>query len=425
MTTNSTKRRITYKLYPSAAQAAVLERQCELLRQLYNGALEERITAYTRAVERVGKEKAKGLTLGAQEKSVTEIRALLPEYAELHTHACQVVLKRLQRAYENFWRRVREGAKEPGFPRFKSKDRWPGFGYKEHGNGFRFTPRFDKDGNWKHGTLYLSGVGTMTARGQARTFPTRICDCSIMRKCDGWFLSLVVECHPQRACGTEDCGLDWGVESYATIACENEAAGIIAFDQFENDRFWQAAQDGLKAAQRTLSKARRGKRSKRAAKARKHLARRWRRLANRRKNRGHIKSAEVIAAHARIFTESLTVSNITRSARGTVEKPGKNVKQKAGLNREILDTAPSGLLNLVRYKAEEAGCELIFLDTRRVKPSQTCPNCRRVEKKELSVRVHRCGCGFSATRDQASALTVLRIGRETSGREPARAARAA
>src|SRR5262245_20603241 len=370
------KRRIIYKLYPSAAQAAALERQCELLRQLYNGALEERITAYQRAVERVGKEKAKGVTLRDQEKSVTAIRALLPEFAGLHTHACQVVLKRLQRAYENFWRRVREGAEEPSFPRFKSKNRWSGFGYKEHGNGFRFTPKFDKDGNWKHGTLYLSGVGRMPARGQART-------------------------------------LDWGVETYATIAREDVGAGITAFDEFENDRFWQAAEDDLKAAQRTLSKGLRGKRSKRAAKARKHAARRWRRLANRRKNRAHIRSAELIAAHARIFTESLTISNLTHSARGTAEKPGKNGRQKAGLNREILDTAPAGLLTLVRYKAEEAGCELIFLDTRRVKPSQTCPSCRRVEKKDLSVRAHRCGCGFSATRDEASALTLLRIGRET------------
>lgn len=109
----------------------------------------------------------------------------------------------------------------------------------------------------------------------------------------------------------------------------------------------------------------------------------------------------------------------TASAKGTVEDPGENVAQKAGLNRAILDATPGAFLNMLATKAEEAGCELVILNTRKEKPSQTCPACLAVQKKALKQRTHACGCGFKATRDQASALAMLAKGLILSGREPA------
>ena len=81
------------------------------------------------------------------------------------------------------------------------------------------------------------------------------------------------------------------------------------------------------------------------------------------------------------MTEHLAVGNMTASAKGTIEKPGKNVKAKAGLNRAILDATPGSFLNMLATKAEEAGCELIILNTRKERPSQTCPSCGTVRKK--------------------------------------------
>jgi putative transposase len=105
-------------------------------------------------------------------------------------------LKRLDLAFKAFFRRIRAG-EEPGFPRFKAKERFPGFGgFKTHGDGFRFTP----GKGWCHGKLRLSGVGEMTARGEART-PGRVVCCDLQRKADGWYLSLVVECEPHRESG--------------------------------------------------------------------------------------------------------------------------------------------------------------------------------------------------------------------------------
>jgi putative transposase len=106
--------------------------------------------------------------------------------------------------------------------------------------------------------------------------------------------------------------------------------------------------------------------------------------------------------------EELAIKNMTRSAKGRVDKPGKNVPQKAGLNREILDTAPALLMQLRRYKVTDTGGMWAEAPTRKLKPSQTCPECGHVRKKSLSERTHRCeSCGHTEPRDMASARVVL------------------
>ena len=400
-------RRVTYKLYPSPAQAAEMERRRGLHRALYNAALQERIDAYRLAGKSIG--------YAEQCRALTRVRRENPEYLGVNAQSLQVTLKRLDEAFGHFFRRVREGADESGFPRFKGRDRFPGFGFKHHGDGFRFTP----GSGWRHGRLRLSGIGDMAARGEPRT-PGRVVACSVMRKADGWFLSLVLECTPWREQVAEprECGLDWGVETFATLAY-----GAGRYEAFENDRLLEAEQERLKEEQRALSKALRDKRSKRAAKARCRLAKRHRRVANRRKDRTHRITAGLARDHRLIVTERLAVKNMSASAKGTVEKPGRRVRQKAGLNRAILDTAPGSFLSVLAYKAEEAGCELIVLETREHRPSQTCPCCGVVRKKALSEREHICGdCGFRATRDQAAALAMLAAGLRLRGREPARVA---
>ncbi len=98
-----------------------------------------------------------------------------------------------------------------------------------------------------------------------------------------------------------------------------------------------------------------------------------------------------IAGEVAIFaTEDLTIKNMTASAAGTLDEPGKNVAQKSGLNREILDTAPALLMQLIAYKVEETGGQFIEAPTRKLKPSQRCPACWAIKKKSLSQRTQRC-----------------------------------
>src|SRR5919199_4585358 len=175
-------RRVTYKLYPSRTQAAEMERVCDLHRALYNAALEERIEAYRKA--------GNSITFADQCKSVTAIRLDDPTYRGLNAQSLQVTLKRLDLAFRHFFRRVKAG-QTPGFPRFKSRDRFPGFGFKHHGDGFRFTPGT----GWRHGVLRLSGIGEIRARGEART-PGKVVCADVQRKADGWYLSFVVAFGP-------------------------------------------------------------------------------------------------------------------------------------------------------------------------------------------------------------------------------------
>ena len=135
---NKVNRRVTYKLYSSRAQMAALERLHHLHRVLYNAALEERIEAYRMA--RIS------ISYANQCKSLTAIRQQDPAYLAVNAQSAQVTLKRLDLAFKAFFRGV-EAGEEPGFPRFKGKDRFPGFGFKTHGDGFRFTPGKD----WRHG----------------------------------------------------------------------------------------------------------------------------------------------------------------------------------------------------------------------------------------------------------------------------------
>jgi putative transposase len=395
-------RRVTYKLYPSVIQAATMGRVCELHRVLYNAALQERIDAWRRSKI--------AISFAAQCRSLTQIRREDPDYFGLNAQSLQVTLKRLDLAFWHFYRRGKLGA-TPGFPRFKGRERFFGFGFKTHGDGFRFEPGT----NWWHGQLRLSGIGTMRARGKART-PGRIVCCDIQRKTDGWYLSLVVLCQPHRArTGDGVVGLHWGVEAFATL-CH----GPGQFEEIPNDRLLVQEQDAIKQAQRDLYRHLQGRRSRRAAKARRQLARRSRRLANRRKNHNHNTTARLVRDYAVIVTEGLSAKNMTASAVGMPQEPGKNIRERAGLNLAILDMAPGGFLSHLICKAEEAGGQVILVDPRKHRASQTDPVDGSVQKKVLPERTRILQDRQRIGRDQAAARMLWNIGQHILGGERAR-----
>src|SRR5262245_45879631 len=115
-----------YKLKTTPDQEQVLEETLWRCRTLYNTALEQRITAWTRSRTSV--------THYQQAAELKEIRAEFPEYAAIHSHVLQDVLARLEKTYQAFFRRLASGEK-PGFPRFQGRNRYHSFTYKEYGNG--------------------------------------------------------------------------------------------------------------------------------------------------------------------------------------------------------------------------------------------------------------------------------------------------
>lgn len=386
---NTQKRKATYRLYPTPRQTDALYALLRHHQQLYNAALEERISAWEKA--------RKSISYAAQCKSLTEIRADMPELAEVNCSSQQMTLRRLNKAFAAFFRRIKAG-QQAGFPRFKSLARFPGFSFKSHGDGWRFTP----GKNWKHGRLRIAGVGHIACRGKARQ-GGRICASDISHRNGQWFLSLTIEPEKiERACsGSGAIALDWGLE---TLLCGVNGQGEVF--TLDNPRWYRNAKDEITALAQAVSRKKRG--SKRYKEAVRRLAEARARLARRRNDFQHQQTARLARENALIATEKLTVKNMTRSAKGTVENPGKQVAQKAGLNREILDTAPSRLLQLLRYKVLETGGMWVVAPTRKLKPSQRCPNCGCVCKKSLAERVHRCiSCSHTEPRDIASARVVL------------------
>lgn len=397
-------RKVTYRLYPTPKQAAALSDLLRSHQQLYNAALEERISAWSKA--------NKSVTYADQCKSLTELRRDLPEWASAaNCSSQQMTLRRLHKAFCAFFRRVKAG-QTPGFPRFKSLGRFPGFSFKSHGDGWRFTP---EDG-WRHGSLRLAGVGQIRARGQARQ-GGEIRASDILHRDGRWYLSLTVAVSiPQRARQADGAlGFDWGVETFMSgVTHTGESIRI------DNPRWWQSEKERVVALQRAVS-SKRNKRSRRRREAVSKLAAARAKTARRRLDWMHKTTAKLAAQFALVATEQLQVASMTRSAAGALDQHGKNVAQKAGLNREILDTAPALFTSLLRCKVLETGGQWVEAPTRMLKPSQRCPACWATQKKALSDRTHSCAqCGHTEPRDIASARVVLRWALETedAGREP-------
>lgn len=107
--------------------------------------------------------------------------------------------------------------------------------------------------------------------------------------------------------------------------------------------------------------------------------------------------------------EDLRITNMTRSARGSVEAPGRNVAAKSGLNRSIYDAGWGVLQDMLTYKAEEAGIEVVLVNP--ANTSRTCHQCGHVAAANRSAEAFRCRkCGHSAHADTNAARNILRLG---------------
>lgn len=389
---NLVKRKITYRLYPKKQQEVLLMDMLRLHQQLYNAALEQRISAY--------KKKKISLSFYDQCKELTKLRAELDEHKAISSAAQQVTLKRLDLAFQSFFRRVKGQAKQCGFPRFQSFDRYSGWGYKNEGAGWKLLA----GEGMKHGHLRLSGVGHIKIRGKARNLGT-VKTLDVQRKQGKWYASITVECEPKRACGMRAIGIDWGLETFATVADDEGKNSAI-----QNPRLLRKNLKELKIKQQRLSKKKRG--SSNRNKSRKIVAKLHEKIANQRKDFLHQTTARLVKENGLIATEKLNIKGMSASG-GAYKK---------GLNREILNAAPREFHQMLKYKAEEAGNEFVEIDTRKVKPSQTCHCCGRQEKKTLATRKHICpDCGIRCGRDENAAKVILNwalFGNAT-GREPA------
>ena len=384
------RRKVTYKLYPNAAQSARLDAWVRLHCELYNAALQERIEAYRKT----------GTSIGYydQQNVLPEIKAARPEFVELGSHALQQTLRKLELSFQSFFRRVKSG-QTPGFPRFKASKRFSGFCYPDPA-GWKLLAHGVRGATLRIGSgkdaLMLRARGKHRFGSEAQ--PNEL---TLTRKNGQWVASVTVRV-PETACARvrtdhQHRGIDFGVTDWATF--DNGQT-------LHNPRWTREVLPKLAALQRQRAKKRKG--SLRYKRLSQQAARLHERVANLRREFVHQETPRLVRTCALIATESLAPKNMSRSAKGAVVTPGRRVRQKAGLNREVLSAAFAMAHQMLSYKAAEANTRLHLANTRQLKPSQRCSGCWEIVPKTLAQRVHVCPhCGLTMQRDQNSASVVL------------------
>jgi putative transposase len=366
------------KLRPTPTQERALEEVLWRCRALYNAALEQRITAWQRRRISVSRYE--------QEAEVTAIRAEFPDYAAIHSHILQDVLARLDKTYQVFFRRVQRGEKA-GFPRFKGRNRFHSFAFKEYANGARLD----------NGFLVLSKIGRLSVHW-SRPIEGMPKTVTISKEADGWYVAIScaeVPAQPLPATGQET-GIDMGLESFATLA--NGQA-------ISTPSYYRKAEAYLRRCQRRVARRKKGshrrrkKRSHRRRKAVALLAKAHQHIRNQRRDFHHREAVKLVRAYDVIYYEDLRV---------------RNMVQNRTLAKSISDAGWSAFLAILTFKAASAGKRVQAVNP--AFTSQACSGCGVLVQKGLSVRWHSCpDCGTSLHRDHNAAMNILRLGQEHSG----------
>lgn len=385
------RRSYKFVLRPTSKQAAALEACLEDQRNLYNAALEERREAWR---------KGRRVTYHSQSAQLKEIRAADPDGVGRWMSQCnQATLRRLDKAFQGFFRRVKAGDK-PGYPRFKGRGRWISIDWPQHGNGCKWD-------SVPHPTVtrvYLMSIGHVRVH-QHRPVKGRIKTITVKRERQRWYVILScdeVPAEPLEPTGVA-VGIDMGVASLLTTS-EGE--------HVSNPRHLAASAARLAAAQQSLALRRRGGNRRRKAVAR--VAAIHAKVRRQRLDHAHKTALALVRGHDVIVHEALQIANMTRRPKprladdGTFEPNG--AAGQSGLNKSINDAGWGVFLDVLRAKAESAGRVAIEVDPRYT--SQRCSRCGHVAAgNRVSQAVFRClACGHRAHADVNAAINILRAG---------------
>ncbi|MFL5663119.1 MAG: RNA-guided endonuclease InsQ/TnpB family protein [Ktedonobacteraceae bacterium] len=402
-----------YKLYPNNQQAGQLQWTLDRARELYNSALQERRDAYEMMVKRhpnyydeatrsqLTQEHA--LTYNQQAVQLPEIKEIRSEYNDIHSQVLQDVLRRVKKAYDNFFRGVKAG-QTSGYPRFQGYGRYDSFTFPQ--SGFSLTED-NRVGLSKVGTLKVKFPKGKKARPPVGEMKT----CTIKREGIHWYIIFTCELeqeiiyHPV----SEAVGIDLGVVHFATLS---DGSTI------EIPRHLRQSENKLKKSQEALSRKKRG--SKRRRKAAQHVGKVHRHIARQRTDFHHKEARKLVTKYQTIVFEKLQPAHMSKRPKpkqdeATGQYLPNGASAKAGLNKSILDAGWGRFQQICVSKAECAGSRVLFVSPKYT--SQICSGCGAVVKKERSERWHDCSCGCSLDRDHNAAMNILRIGLEAIKKE--------
>jgi len=348
-----------YRLYPTKKQVQKLDWILDTCRILYNSCLLDRKNRY----EQTGK----GLSRVNQQKILVADKKNIEFLNDIHSQVLQNVLFRVDKAFQNFFRRVKAGEKV-GYPRFKGQGRYNSFTYPQ--SGFEIT-----DNGFK-----LSKIGTVKIKLH-RPMKGKIKTCAIKREIDKWYTCFSVEYEPvKKPIPDKSIGIDMGIKSFAVLS-DGEV--------IDNPKYLRESEKKLVSKQRQLSKKKKG--SKNRKKARIKVAKLYCKIRNQRSNFHHKISRKIVDTCGFIAVEDLNIKGMVKNHH---------------LAKSIGDAGWGQFLNYLTYKAEEAGCKV-----GKVAPHYTSVNCSRCGNsvpKTLADRIHKCPfCNIVLDRDHNAAINIL------------------
>ena len=357
-----------YRLRPTRKQQRQLEEMLELCRSVYNSTLATRKNAYER--------EGKSLSYYDTKKLLPLWKSNATDLNKVHSQVLQNVVMRVDLAYQAFFRRVKEGADEPGYPRFKGKGRYRSLTYPQYGNGVTL----------KENTLTLSKIGAIKLKLH-RPVEGEIKTVTVQREPTGkWYVCFSCEVEPKHLPTTDKMvGIDLGLKTFAFMSDGSKI----------NRQRWMK-KDAKDIARLQRKKEKLPMCSAERRKAVHALQHAYQRATNRRSNFAHQESRKLVNTCQLMVFEDLDIQNM--------QSDGKRV-----INRNIADVAWGQFVNYTRYKAAKAGRVCMLVNPRGT--TQECSGCGQVIPKDLSVRVHDCPyCGLKIDRDLNAALNILARG---------------
>ena len=305
--------------------------------------------------------------------------------ADAPVHPLQQALKDLERAYANFF------AKRAGFPRFKKKGQHDAFRYPD--------PKQIKL-DQANSRLFLPKLGWLRYRNSRDVLGT-VKNVTVRQSNGRWFVSIQTarEVEQPLPASTSAVGIDLGIARFATLS---DGSYLDPLNSFKRH------QTALRKAQQALSRKTKFSRNWKRAKVRVHRI--HARIGNARRDYLHKTTTTISQNHAMVCIEDLQVGNMSRSAAGTAEAPGKNVRAKSGLNRAILDQGWFEFRRQLDYKLAWNGGWLVAVPPHNT--SRTCPCCGHVSaaNRQTQARFRCVECGFEAHADVVGAINILRAG---------------
>ena len=357
-----------YRIYPNKHQEAKLIETLSVNRQLYNACLNQKIELY--------KKDKTFISAYDQFKYMKSFN--IENIDSVYSQVLQSTVMKLENSFKQFFTRVKHGDK-PGFPRFKSVDRYNSFTYTQ--SGFKLNDD-------KH--LKLSKIGIIKIKLH-RPMESTIKTCTVIKNAlNQWYICFTVETPPVKKSKVtlkNKVGIDLGCKTFAALS-----NGI----KIEHPHYYRQSEEKLASIQSKYSSLKeRPKEDKKKIKVKHQLNKVHEKIKNQRTDFLHKLSTKLVHEYGIIYIEDLNIKKMTRDSY-------KN------LNKSILDSGWNQFIEFLMYKVEETGTQVIKVNP--AYTSQICSSCGSIQEKDLSTRIHSCSCGCVLDRDVNAAINILSFG---------------